>query len=67
LEEAFESMPYLKLIVEESSEAARLNLEPDYSMRSSINLPTMNSNNQNYIMDSNSRQGNSFFFEEVRQ
>lgn len=39
LEEAIDSMPALKLIVEESSEAARFNLDADFSMRSSINMP----------------------------
>lgn len=40
LEEAIESMPQLRLVVEENIEAARFNLEPDFSMRSSINMPS---------------------------
>ena len=39
LEEAIQSMDALKLIVEESIEAARYNLEPDFTMRSSMNMP----------------------------
>jgi hypothetical protein len=39
LEEALESMPALKLVVEENIEAARFNLEPDFTMRSSMNMP----------------------------
>jgi hypothetical protein len=51
LEEALESIPSLKLVIDESSESARFFMEPDYSMRSSINMPNNNmighsSNNQ---------------------
>lgn len=60
LEEAYESIPQLRLIIEESSEAARFNMDPDYSMRSSINVMGQNNFNSN-------RNASSFFFEEVRQ
>jgi hypothetical protein len=67
LEEALESVPQLKLVVDISSEAARFNMEPDYSMRSSINIA--NSSQQQNFMDSSSNRNNvsSFFFEEVKQ
>lgn len=40
----------LKLVIDESSESARFNMEPDYSMRSSINMP-MNMIGSNQMMN----------------
>lgn len=46
LVEAFQSMPQLKLFVEDSIEAAKMNIDPDYSMRSSsLNLASALSSN----------------------
>jgi hypothetical protein len=64
LEEAFETMPQLKLVIEESSEAARMYFEPDYSMRSSINFPSQ-PNGMNFG-GIDARASGSFFFEDVK-
>jgi len=61
----------LKLVVEESSEAARFNMEPDYSMRSSINIAMPNNNLGSGAPPMNfgefNRNTSSFYFEEVKQ
>jgi hypothetical protein len=60
----------LKLVIDESSESARFNMDPDYSMRSSINMPMMSGsnpmmmNNMNY--GTSQRTNSSFYFEEVK-
>mmetsp|Transcript_48362 Transcript_48362/g.35563 ORF Transcript_48362/g.35563 Transcript_48362/m.35563 type:complete len:80 (+) Transcript_48362:282-521(+) len=51
-------MPQLRLVVEESSEAARFNMEQEFSMRSSINMATQN-------LGPN-RANSSFYFEELK-
>lgn len=69
--EAFESMPQLRLLVEENIEAVRLNQDPDYSMRSSsLNLAGVSPhilNNQNNFLYSDKRLSSEFedvFYEE---
>jgi hypothetical protein len=57
-------MPALKLVVEETIEGARLNMEPDYSMRSSI--PMMSPHPQPMNFGAQSNVNESVFFEEVR-
>jgi hypothetical protein len=57
-------MSSIKLIVEDSIESARLNMEPDYSMRSST---TGVVNNQNFNFGVSSNVNESVFFEEVKQ
>lgn len=58
-------MSALKLVVEESIEGARLNMEPDLSMRSS--LPLMSPHPQNFGSHfGNSNVNESVFFEEVK-
>jgi hypothetical protein len=68
LEEAL-SMPGLKLIVEENIEAARFNLEPDFTMRSSINMPLQMSpammSNQNFADQQQREKRVSSEFEDV--
>lgn len=69
LEEALDSMPALRLIVEESIEAARFNLEPDFTMRSSMNMPLQMSpaimNNQNFAGQEKQERRVSQAFEDV--
>ncbi len=74
LEEALESIPSLKLVVDESSESARFFMEPDYSMRSSINMPgnMMGQSSSNQMNNMGQwgapmRTNSSFYFEEVKQ
>lgn len=58
-------MPQLKLVIDETSEGARMFFEPDYSMRSSINFPSQ-PNAMNFGgMDQ--RPNGSFFFEDVKK
>lgn len=64
MDEAYETLPSIKLVVEDTVESARLNMEPDYSMRSSTTGPV---NNQNFNFGSTSNMNESVFFEEVKQ
>lgn len=72
LVEALESVPTLKLVVEQSSEAARMNLDPDISMRSSLNYGNPQfqmynqQENEQMFRNSSSMKGE-LFFEEIKK
>jgi len=60
-------MPQLKLVIEESSEGARMYFEPDFTMRSSINMPMESPNQLLDFGGAGQKPTNSnFFFEEVK-
>ena len=58
-------MPSLKLIIEDSVEAARLNMDSDFSMTNSVRQSVNGLPNQNFNFNSNAND--SVFFEEVKQ
>jgi hypothetical protein len=64
MEEAFESMPSLKLLVEDSIESARMNMDP--VMMSSISMNQYNPNQTGENFDRQSTCNSLVFFEEVK-